>query len=127
MPLHLALFPHSKSFTAKRDCLDSRSVPPAYEPTPPVLPSARRRHCCDAAGAYQRAHVTPSQAAMMSFFRAKQLGIPAARWGVAAGSIGFFLLYEDLPQLILQTPYGNFPGWTGVAVAFGMMKDPKAE
>ena len=43
------------------------------------------------------------------------------------GSIGFFLLYEDLPQLILQTPYGNFPGWTGVAVAFGMMKDPKAE
>jgi hypothetical protein len=88
---------------------------------------ARARRCCDAAGAYQHAHATPSQAAMMSFFRAKQLGIPAARWGVAAGSIGFFLLYEDLPQLILQTPYGNFPGWTGVAVAFGMMKDPKAE
>ena len=44
------------------------------------------------------------------------------RWGVAAGSIGFFLLYEDLPQLILQTQYGNFPGWTGVAQHFGLIK-----
>ena len=84
----------------------------------------------------------------------------AARWGVAFGTIGFFLLYEarhpsaamapralfralspplalamlphpavspnpsplpppcarvstaqDLPQLILQTQYGNWPGW----------------
>ena len=35
----------------------------------------------------------------------------AARWGVAIGSIGFFLLYEDLPQLILQTQYGNWRGW----------------
>ena len=127
MPLHLALFPHSKSFSAKRDCPRLAVGASCVRAHATVLPSARRRHCCDAAGAYQRAHVTPSQAAMMSFFRAKQLGIPAARWGVAAGSIGFFLLYEDLPQLILQTPYGNFPGWTGVAVAFGMMKDPKAE
>jgi len=65
--------------------------------------------------------------AMMSMFRAMQLGVPAARWGVAAGSIGFFLLYEDLPQLILQTQYGVFPGWTGVAVAAGLMKEPKKE
>lgn len=64
---------------------------------------------------------------MISFFRAKQLGVPAARWGVAAGSIGFFLLYEDLPQLILQTQYGVFPGWTGVAVAFGLMNEKKDE
>jgi len=64
---------------------------------------------------------------MMSMFRAMQLGVPAARWGVAAGSIGFFLLYEDLPQLILQTQYGVFPGWTGVAVAAGLMKEPKKE
>ena len=42
---------------------------------------------------------------MMSMFRAKQLGIPAARWGVAVGSIGFFLLYEEVPQLVMQTQY----------------------
>ena len=39
----------------------------------------------------------------------------AARWGVAIGSIGFFLLYEDLPQLILQTQYGNWRGWCAPA------------
>eukprot|EP00326_Haptolina_ericina_P010222 CAMPEP_0181226656 /NCGR_PEP_ID=MMETSP1096-20121128/32373_1 /TAXON_ID=156174 ORGANISM="Chrysochromulina ericina, Strain CCMP281" /NCGR_SAMPLE_ID=MMETSP1096 /ASSEMBLY_ACC=CAM_ASM_000453 /LENGTH=52 /DNA_ID=CAMNT_0023320013 /DNA_START=83 /DNA_END=241 /DNA_ORIENTATION=+ len=49
------------------------------------------------------------------------------RWGGAFGAIGFFLLFEDLPQLILQTQYGNFPGWHGVAVAFGVIKDKSAE
>ena len=39
----------------------------------------------------------------------------AARWGAAAGAIGFFLLYEDLPQLILQTQYGNWQGWCASA------------
>ena len=72
----------------------------------------------------------------------------AARWGVAIGSIGFFVLYEvgrrspleppcicptvpadsqrpplhccsprpqDLPQLILQTQYGNWRGWCAAA------------
>ena len=58
---------------------------------------------------------------MLSFFRAKQLGIPAARWGVAVGSIGFFLLYEELPQLILQSQYGVFPGYKDVLVSFGLM------
>ena len=38
---------------------------------------------------------------MLTWFRIKQLGPPAARWGVAAGSIGFFLLYEELPQLAI--------------------------
>ena len=56
----------------------------------------------------------------------KQLGIPAARWGSAIGVVGFFLLYEDLPQLILQTQYGNFPGWGGVAREWGLLA-PKAE
>jgi len=58
---------------------------------------------------------------MFTFFRAKQLGFPAARWGGAVGVIGFFLLYEDLPQLIMQTQYGVFPGWDGVAREFGLM------
>jgi len=64
---------------------------------------------------------------MLSVFRAKQLGIPLARWGVAFGSIGFFLLYEELPQLILQTQYGVFPGWTGVAEAAGLIKKKEEE
>ena len=37
--------------------------------------------------------------------------LQAGRWGIAIGSIGFFLLYEDLPQLILQTQYGVWKGW----------------
>ena len=64
---------------------------------------------------------------MLSSFRFKQLAMPAARWGVAVGSIGFFLLYEELPQLILQTQYGVFPGWTGVAQEFGLAAKPTAE
>jgi|EP00326_Haptolina_ericina_P003924 hypothetical protein len=64
---------------------------------------------------------------MSGMFRMKQLGVPAMRWGGAFGAIGFFLLFEDLPQLILQTQYGNFPGWHGVAVAFGVIKDKSAE
>ena len=63
---------------------------------------------------------------MMSLFRVKQLAPPLARWGAAAGTIGFFLLYEEVPQLILQTQYGIFPGYTDVAIAFGFLKDPKA-
>jgi len=63
---------------------------------------------------------------MMSFFRIKQLAMPAARWGVAIGSIGFFLLYEELPQLVLQSQYGIFPGYKDVLVAFGMMTQKKA-
>jgi len=64
---------------------------------------------------------------MMSMFRAKQLGIPAARWGVAVGSIGFFLLYEEVPQLVMQTQYGVFPGWTGMGVYLGVLSPPKTE
>lgn len=63
---------------------------------------------------------------MLSFFRAKQLAIPAARWGGAVGSIVVFLLYEEFPQLILQTQYGIFPGYKDVLVAFGMMTQAKA-
>ncbi|KAL1496248.1 hypothetical protein AB1Y20_016211 [Prymnesium parvum] len=58
----------------------------------------------------------------MNSFRAKQLLQPAARWGMTLGVVGFFLMYEDLPQLILQTPYGNFPGWEGVARHYGLLK-----
>lgn len=65
---------------------------------------------------------------MMSAFRVKQLVFPLARWGAAVGSIGIFLLYEEIPQLILQTQYGVFPGYTDVAIAFGLKKGPeKAE
>ena len=63
----------------------------------------------------------------MNFFRMKQLGLPALRWGGAFGAIGFFMLYEDLPQLIMQTQYGNFPGWHGVAVEYGLIKPTPAE
>ena len=63
---------------------------------------------------------------MLSFFRMKQLGVPAARWGGAVGTIVCFLLYEEFPQLILQTQYGVFPNYTDVAIAFGMIKNPKA-
>ena len=59
---------------------------------------------------------------MLTWFRIKQLGPPAARWGVAAGSIGFFLLYEALPQLALQSQYGVFPGYKDVLVAMGYQK-----
>ena len=31
---------------------------------------------------------------------------PLARWGAAVGAIGAFLLYEEVPQLVLQTTYG---------------------
>jgi hypothetical protein len=60
---------------------------------------------------------------MLSFFRAKQLGFPAARWGVAVGSVGFFLLYEEIPQLVMQTQYGNFPGWSGMLTYLGITKE----
>ena len=63
---------------------------------------------------------------MLSAFRIKQLLFPAARWGGAAGTIGFFLLYEDLPQLILQTQYGVFPGFQDVLVSFGFITQAKA-
>ena len=62
-----------------------------------------------------------------SAFRMKQLAPPLARWGGAAGAIGFFLLYEELPQLILQEQYGVFGGWTAVAVEYGFMKPKPAE
>lgn len=63
----------------------------------------------------------------LSPFRIKQLLPPAARWGGAAGAIGFFLLYEELPQLILQEQYGVFGGWTAVAVEYGFMKPQPKE
>ena len=63
---------------------------------------------------------------MLSGFRIKQLVPPLARWGAAAGSIGFFLLYEELPQLILQAQYGIFPGYKDVLVEFGLMSRKRA-
>ena len=62
----------------------------------------------------------------LSAFRMKQLVFPLARWGAAAGSIGVFLLYEEFPQLILQTQYGVFPGYKDVLVAFGLMTQKRA-
>lgn len=59
---------------------------------------------------------------MVSMFQMKRMAMPAARWGGALGAIGFFLLYEDLPQLILQTQYGVWRGWTGVAEEFGLIE-----
>ena len=59
-------------------------------------------------------------------FRIKQVVPPLARWGVAGGSIVFFLLFEEFPQLILQTQYGIFPGYKDVLVSFGLMSQNKA-
>jgi len=77
-------------------------------------------------GRAQSANAPTSRSLHRRFFRAKQLGIPAARWGVAVGSIGFFLLYEELPQLILQSQYGIFPGYKDVLVSFGLMTQKRA-
>ena len=51
----------------------------------------------------------------LSAFRMKQLAFPLARWGAAAGSIGVFLLYEEVPQLqplkglrVLRVPRTDF-------------------
>jgi hypothetical protein len=63
----------------------------------------------------------------LSSFRMSQLIPPLARWGVAAGSVGFFLLYEEIPQLVMQTQYGNFPGWTGMMAHLGFIKAPPKE
>ena len=52
--------------------------------------------------------------------------LTSSRWGVAAGSIGFFLLYEELPQLALQSQYGIFPGYKDKLVGFGLMSQKTA-
>ena len=59
-------------------------------------------------------------------FRIKQLAPPLVRWGVAIGSVAVFALYEELPQLALQTQYGVFPGYKDVLVAMGMMSQKTA-
>ena len=59
-------------------------------------------------------------------FTLKKFSAPLARWGVALGSIGFFLLYEELPQLALQAQYGVFPGYKDVLVYMGWMSQKRA-
>eukprot|EP00967_Tisochrysis_lutea_P149782 scaffold288705_cov39-Tisochrysis_lutea.AAC.2 len=47
---------------------------------------------------------------------------PLMRWGVAAGSVVFFLGHEDIPAILLETPYGVTTTWADVAKAIGLMK-----
>lgn len=56
---------------------------------------------------------------------AKKFAPSAVRWVVALGSVAFFLTWEDLPGVILQTNYGQPAGWKDVAVAAGLMKGPE--
>ena len=44
----------------------------------------------------------------------------------AIGTVAVFALYEELPQLILQTQYGIFPGYKTVLVEFGLMTQAKS-
>lgn len=47
---------------------------------------------------------------------------PLVRWGIAGGSIVFFLGHEDIPSIVLETPYGQRTTWADVAKAVGLMK-----
>jgi len=51
---------------------------------------------------------------------------PAVRWGVAGGSVVFFLAFDDLPSILLETPYGQPCGYRDLFAAMGLMK-PKAD
>ena len=53
---------------------------------------------------------------------AKMYTPPLVRWGIAAGSVVFFLGHEDLPAILLETPYGVTTTWADVAKAAGLMK-----
>lgn len=47
---------------------------------------------------------------------------PLVRWGIAGVSIVFFLGHEDLPSILLETPYGEPTTWKDVAKAAGLVK-----
>jgi hypothetical protein len=55
-------------------------------------------------------------------FMVKKFTPPLARWGVAAGSVVFFLGHEDIPSIVLETPYGAPTTWKDVGVAMGLIK-----
>ena len=44
----------------------------------------------------------------------KKFAPTLGRWGMAAGSIVFFLSYEDLPAILLETGYGVPVSWRDV-------------
>ena len=65
----------------------TRNSPASPPPHSPPQPASRRA-----------AAAMPAPMTKMIF--------PLARWGAAVGAIGAFLLYEEVPQLVLQTTYG---------------------
>lgn len=52
----------------------------------------------------------------------KMYSPPIMRWSVAGVSVVFFLAHEDLPSILLETPYGVPTTWADVARAAGLMK-----
>ena len=56
----------------------------------------------------------------------KKFAPTLGRWGMAAGSIVFFLSYEDLPAILLETGYGVPVSWRAVGAKIGIMNPPKA-
>ncbi len=57
---------------------------------------------------------------MLNPFLVKKYAAPLVRWGAAGTSVLFFLTYEDLPAILLETPYGQPVGWRDVGVAVGL-------
>jgi len=74
-----------------------------------------RKVCCAAQAVAQLAASPPPHSPPQPASRRAAAAMPApmtkmifplARWGAAVGAIGAFLLYEEVPQLVLQTTYG---------------------
>ena len=74
-----------------------------------------RKVCCAAQAVAQLAASPPPHSPPQPASRRSAAAMPApmtkmifplARWGAAVGAIGAFLLYEEVPQLVLQTTYG---------------------
>ncbi|KAL1507502.1 hypothetical protein AB1Y20_008337 [Prymnesium parvum] len=87
--------------------------------TYPILPGALQSTLrkADALKGFDKLSVLTLPLLGVNALQVKKVAYPLMSWARTAGVVLFFLLYEELPQLILQTPYGNFPGWGGVVRA----------
>ena len=57
---------------------------------------------------------------MFSAHQIRKYAPPLARWGVAGFSVVLFLAFDDLPAILLETPYGQPVSWRDVRVAAGL-------